>query len=197
MLRNALQALQMVEARSDAARSSMSPIRHVDSLIGPCALAHLHAASPKAARAAIALVEHYARRKGPHIVNRVNGEHDPVNSSRLILSDAVSIFVHNTRVVVHVQRSATESSVDTSDCHVVLLRDLTYSHDKILLSPLSNSLSHGQSEACCDCSAFAFQSNDEPLCKHIIVAAIAVTLQLAPIEHVTENDFLIKIGGVA
>lgn len=196
MLRNALQALQTIDVECEIVRSSMSPIRLVDALISPSAMTHLQAVSPKATRGALALVEDIARRKGPRIVNDVKSENDPLNTSCFPLSDAVTIFVHSSRVAVHVQRSASERT-NLSNHHVVILRDLAYSSGKIYLSPLSESITRGQCEAYCDCSAFAFHSSTESLCKHIVVAAIAVTLQLAPIKSVAEDEFLQKIGDVS
>lgn len=196
MLRNALQALQTIDIECQIATPSMSPIRLVDALIGPSAMTHLHGVSPKATRGALALVEDFARRKGPRIVNDVKSETDSLTTPCFPLSDAVTIFVHNSHVAVHIQRSPSERT-NSSNHHVVILRDLAYSSGKIHLSPLSESITRGQSEAYCNCSAFAFHSSAEPFCKHIVVAAIAVTLQLAPIKSIAEDEFLQKIGDVS
>lgn len=206
MLRNALQALQASIAEHGAAMFDVSPLRHIDTMIAPSAMAHLHAASPKATRGAFALVENLARCKGPRIANGDDRHQDVANGSRSILHDFVAIFVHNGRVAIVVRKDSNKlvrcqrdgsEGAESPNYHLVLLRDLTCSGDKIQLSSLPESVARGRGEAYCDCNAFTFRSDDEPLCKHVVVAAIAAILQLAPVTHVNEDDFLQKIGGAS
>lgn len=197
MLRNALECLWRVAEDCDTEALTMSPIGYVCAMVEQSAIGYFHAVSPKATRGALALVEHHARCKRPRVGDDgIQPQQPSILLPHCILSNLIIIQVFRNHVAIHVKSNASESGPHLNDCHIVLLRDLRYENGKIVLTPWSETMSGAkpsavvEGEAHCDCKSFEFQSSEEQLCKHIVIAALAAMLRLAPIEHVTEETFL-------
>lgn len=105
-----------------------------------------------------------------------------------MLEGLAAIHVHAPHVAIQISRDRTAQG--SKNCtlakHTVILNQVAFVDDEIVIS----SDSHELREAYCDCKVFSFRPADEAYCKHIVIAAVAVSLALAPVTHMAEAQFL-------
>lgn len=98
-----------------------------------------------------------------------------------ILQSLVTVLVHASRFVC----------VSVGDNNIVTFRDVEYDANSNAMTIVGDEgREDNTNEAFCNCRAFTFRARDETYCHHVIIAAIAVSLRVAPIEHVSKDTFM-------